>query len=165
MGGPDLPVAIRNLGFDVIENDGRSETDLGQGVQCRIMGTYADDTLCVVSAGGETCINLNDFLHSARGRSAAILPLTAPTLRSTGLCFLRLWDCFPFSQLHVIPGKNPTATAAMRQAYFNRVGEDSSRTRTTLRLSLRRGCRVLGWGAVLGERASTQCGETHGGIR
>jgi len=119
--GSDLPVAIRDLGFDVIENDGRSETDLGQGVQCRIMGTYADDTLCVVSAGGETCINLNDSLHSApEAVQQQFFRLLRQLYGRPDYVFCGYGTASHFPNCYVIPGKNPTATAAMRQAYFNR---------------------------------------------
>src|SRR5499427_4284306 len=119
--GSDLPGAIRNLGFGVIENDGRSETDLGQGVQCRIMGTYADDTLCVVSAGGETCINLNDSLHSApEAVQQQFFRLLRQLYGRPDYVFCGYGTASHFPNCYVLPGKDRAATAAMRQAYFNR---------------------------------------------
>ena len=62
--GTELAQGIRGLGFEVIEC-GDGERDLGAGVRGRIMETYADYTLMAVSAGGETCLNVNDSLHAA----------------------------------------------------------------------------------------------------
>ena len=57
---------INEVGFDVIELDGDDVFDLGgEGVNCRIMETHADDTLMAISDGHEVCLNLNDALHSA----------------------------------------------------------------------------------------------------
>src|SRR5215813_7650878 len=60
--GSELSGAIRDMGFEVIECDADAETELAHQVRCRIMGTYADDTLMVLSAGGERCVNVNDSL-------------------------------------------------------------------------------------------------------
>src|SRR5216683_208449 len=53
-GGSELSGAIRDLGFEVIEVGSIQETDLGNGVRCRIIETHAADTLLAVSDGKET---------------------------------------------------------------------------------------------------------------
>jgi L-ascorbate metabolism protein UlaG (beta-lactamase superfamily) len=119
--GSELPVAIRDLGLDVIECAAGGEIELGNGVRCRIMETYADDTMLAVSAGGETCVNLNDSLHAAPETvQQKFFRLIRQLYGRPDYVFCGYGTASHFPNCYVIPGKDPAATAGMRQAYFNR---------------------------------------------
>lgn len=112
---------IREMGFAVIEV-GDEAIALGSGgVSCRIMPTYADDTLMAISDGREVCLNINDALHSA---PAAVQETFATRLKELypviDYVFCGYGTASHFPNCYVIPGKNSAATAAHRQAYFNR---------------------------------------------
>src|SRR5262245_19839115 len=119
--GSELVAAIRQFGFDVVECPPDSEKELGSGVRCRIMETYADDTLMMVSAGDETCLNINDSLHAAQ---AAVQQRFFEVIRQRyghpTYVFCGYGTASHFPNCYVLPGKDAAATAAMRQAYFNR---------------------------------------------
>ena len=119
--GSELAGALRSHGFDVIQANGDEELELPNDLRCRIMTTYADDTFSAISDGTETCINLNDALHAA-----------PDAIQRTFCQLIRRWYGRPdyvfcghgtashFPNCYVIPGKDPTRTAALRQAHFNR---------------------------------------------
>jgi beta-lactamase family protein len=116
----ELAQSIRGLGFEVIEC-GDGETDLGSGVRGRIMETYADDTLMAVSAGGETCLNVNDSLHAApEVIQQKFFRLIRQLYKRPDYVFCGYGTASHFPNCYVLPGKDRAATAAMRQAYFNR---------------------------------------------
>ena len=56
---------MRELGFQVIGFEGEQDIALNDKVRVRIVPTHNDDTLMTVTDGRETCINVNDALHSA----------------------------------------------------------------------------------------------------
>jgi len=119
--GSELSGSIRNLGFEVIESDGSTDRELQNGVRCRIMVTYADDTLLAVSDGKETCINLNDALHAApEAVQQKFCRLIRQFYGRPDYVFCGYGTASHFPNCYVIPGKDPSRTAAMRQAYFNR---------------------------------------------
>jgi hypothetical protein len=106
--GSELARGIRDLGFEVIECGSQGETELGSGVRCRIMETYADDTLMAVSANEKTCLNVNDSLHAAPGgHPAEVLSAHPAALRSARLRILRLRYRLPLPQLLCPAGKGP----------------------------------------------------------
>lgn len=112
---------IRDMGFTVIEV-GEEAIALGsEGVSCRIMPTYSDDTLMAIADGREVCLNINDALHSA---PAAIQETVAARLKELypviDYVFCGYGTASHFPNCYVIPGKNSAATAAHRQTYFNR---------------------------------------------
>ena len=118
----DLATSIRALGFEVIEVSPDRPTPLGNGgLQARIMPTYGDDTLLALSDGQQVCLNLNDALHSAPAtvQDAFIQQLTAlyPTI-DYAFCGYGVASHFP--NCYRVPGKDAAASAAKRQAYFNR---------------------------------------------
>jgi hypothetical protein len=118
--GTELAQGIRGLGFEVIEC-GDGERDLGSGVRGRIMETYADDTLMAVSAGGETCLNVNDSLHAApEAIQQKFFRLIRQLYGRPDYVFCGYGTASHFPNCYVVPGKDRAATAAMRQAYFNR---------------------------------------------
>src|SRR6266704_104293 len=51
--GSELAGALRDLGFEVIEAKGDGELELRNGLRCRVVPTYADDTMAAVSDGNE----------------------------------------------------------------------------------------------------------------
>lgn len=119
--GSELAQGIRGLGFEVIECGAERETELGSGVRCRIMETYADDTLMTVSANGETCLNLNDSLHAApEVIQQKFFRLIRQLYGRPDYVFCGYGTASHFPNCYVLPGKDRAATAAMRQAYFNR---------------------------------------------
>ncbi len=119
----DLAAGVRELGFEVIEVPPGEPVRLGgtDGPEVRIMPTHGDDTLMALSDGREVCLNLNDALHSA---PAAVqddfirqLHQLYPTVDYV-FCGYGVASHFP--NCYVIPGKDAAATAAKRQAHFNR---------------------------------------------
>lgn len=119
--GLNLGDAIRELGFDVIEAADGQSLHLGHGVSCRVMRTHGDDTLMAISDGQETCLNLNDSLHSAPAevQQAFVQRLRAlyPVIDYV-FCGYGVASHFP--NCYDIPGKDRVATAALRQRHFNR---------------------------------------------
>ena len=119
--GSELARGIRELGFEIMECGAEGETELGSGVRCRIMETYADDTLMVVSANGETCLNLNDSLHAApEAIQQKFFRLIRQLYGRPDYVFCGYGTASHFPNCYVLPGKDRAATAAKRQAYFNR---------------------------------------------
>jgi hypothetical protein len=117
----ELAGAIKELGFEVVEIGADREHALSHGVTCRILPTYADDTLMVVSDGTETCLNLNDALHATpvavRRHFCRLLRKLYPKL---DYVFCGYGTASHFPNCYVIPGKDRELTAARRQAHFNR---------------------------------------------
>ncbi|WP_156885491.1 MBL fold metallo-hydrolase [Massilia niastensis] len=112
---------IRDMGFNVIEVGDEDIALGGEGVSCRIIPTYSDDTLMAISDGREVCLNINDALHSApatvQEALAARLKALYPVI---DYVFCGYGTASHFPNCYVIPDKNRAATAAHRQAYFNR---------------------------------------------
>lgn len=117
----DIAEPIRELGFEVIEIDNTEEHSLAHGLKCRIIETHGGDTLLAVSDGNSVCVNLNDALHAAaddvQTRFIALLKTYYPTIDYL-FCGYGVASHFP--NCYRIPGKDSAATAARRQAYFNR---------------------------------------------
>lgn len=117
-----LAAAVRELGFDVLEVPGTRAVALGNGgVTCRIIQTFGTDTLMTITDGAEVCVSLNDALHSApealQRRFIAQLRALHPRMDYV-FCGHGVASHFP--NCYTIPGKDREATAARRQAYFNR---------------------------------------------
>jgi len=120
--GSELSGAVRDLGFEVIEVGSIQETDLGNGVRCRIMETHADDTLLAVSDSKETCINLNDALHAApEDIQRKFCQLIRQLYGRPDYVFCGYGTASHFPNSYVIPGKDRAKTAAKRQGYFSNV--------------------------------------------
>lgn len=117
----DIADPIQKLGFEVISLGDEEEYALSERVKCRIMETYSSDTLMCINDGKETCINLNDALHSApepvQARFIGLLKGFYPEIDYV-FCGYGVASHFP--NCYVIPGKDRDRTAARRQAYFNR---------------------------------------------
>ena len=117
----NLSSDLTKLAFEVIELEDDQVFTLASGVTCRVMETYAQDTLMAIADGHEVCLNLNDALHSAPqavqsdfiGRLTALYP-------SIDYVFCGYGVASHFPNCYEIPGKNREATAARRQQYFNR---------------------------------------------
>lgn len=119
--GPELPAAIRDLGFEAIEIRGDAETVLPNGVRCRLVATHGDDTFLATSDGRETCVNLNDALHSApEDVQRKFCRLIRQFYGRPDYVFCGYGTASHFPNCYVIPGKDAVATAAVRQAHFNR---------------------------------------------
>jgi hypothetical protein len=117
-----LAAAVRELGFDVLEVPGTRAVALGNGgVTCRIIQTFGTDTLMTITDGAEVCVSLNDALHSApealQRQFIAQLRALHPRMDYV-FCGYGVASHFP--NCYTIPGKDREATAARRQAYFNR---------------------------------------------
>jgi L-ascorbate metabolism protein UlaG (beta-lactamase superfamily) len=115
-----LAGAIRDLGFQVATVGNDEELALTADVRVRIIATYNDDTLLTITDGEETCVNLNDALHSAPSsvRDAFIDRLNALHPRIDYLfCGYGVASHFP--NCYVIPGKDDARTAVRRQQHFN----------------------------------------------
>jgi L-ascorbate metabolism protein UlaG (beta-lactamase superfamily) len=116
----DLADGLRKSGFEVVELNNGAEHELVEGVKARIMPTYADDSLMVVSDGDEVCLNLNDALHAA---PATVQEQFIGKLRSLypvidyAFCGYGVASHFP--NCYCIPGKDREATAIGRQRYFS----------------------------------------------
>ncbi|MFC5459249.1 MBL fold metallo-hydrolase [Massilia niabensis] len=112
---------IRDMGFTVVEVGDEAIALGSEGVSCRIMPTYSDDTLMAISDDCEVCLNINDALHSA---PAAVQETVAARLKELypviDYVFCGYGTASHFPNCYVIPGKNSAATAAYRQTYFNR---------------------------------------------
>ena len=85
------------------------------------MRTHGDDTLMALSHGGETCVNLNDSLHSAppevQDRFIALLRELYPRIDYV-FCGYGVASHFP--NCYSVPGKDRELSGARRQLYFNR---------------------------------------------
>jgi L-ascorbate metabolism protein UlaG (beta-lactamase superfamily) len=117
----DIGDPIRELGYEVVEIGDDEEHTLGSGIKVRIIETHGADTLLAVSDGDSVCVNLNDALHAApdevQERFTALLKSLYPRIDYL-FCGYGVASHFP--NCYRIPGKDPAATAARRQAYFNR---------------------------------------------
>jgi len=119
--GLNLGEPLRALGFDVIEAADGQSLDLGHGVSCRVMRTHGDDTLMAISDGQETCVNLNDSLHSAPAEVQQAFVQRLRTLYPViDYVFCGYGVASHFPNCYEIPGKDRVATAALRQRHFNR---------------------------------------------
>lgn len=117
----DVAPFLRERGFEVWEIGPEEEVDLGQGVKARLMPTCNDDTILAVADGAASCLNLNDAVHAAPGdvQDRVLGKLRALYPNPTYLfCGYGIASHFP--ACYVIPGTDRVATAARRQAYFNR---------------------------------------------
>ena len=116
---------IEDMGFIVIEIADEAITLGSSSLTCRIIPTYSDDTMMVVSDGYEVCMNINDALHSApalvQETVVARLKKLYPVI---DYVFCGYGTASHFPNCYVIPGMNRAATAARRQAYFNQKWAD-----------------------------------------
>ena len=120
--GSELVGALRDLDFEVMEVGSAPESELGDGVRCRIFKTHADDTLLAVSDGTETCINLNDALHAAPEIvQRKFCRLIRKLYGRPDYVFCGYGTASHFPNCYVIPGKDRARTAVRRQAYFTRI--------------------------------------------
>jgi hypothetical protein len=116
-----LADSIREIGFPVTALDDEEEYTLGANVKCRIMKTHGLDTLMVISDGIETCVNLNDSLHSApRNVQEWFIRRLRGLYPQIDYVFCGYGVASHFPNCYFIPGKNRELTAAKRQEYFNR---------------------------------------------
>lgn len=119
--GLGLAAPLRGMGFAVMELPDRQEVELAPGLSVRIVRTDGDDSLMVLSDGIETCVNINDALHSSprpiQAKFAAMLRAWYPRLDYV-FCGYGVASHFP--NCYLIPGKDRERTAANRQRHFNR---------------------------------------------
>jgi hypothetical protein len=117
----DLAPHLSEAGFEVIEIGPDENRDLGHGVFARIIPTHGGDTLMAVSDGSETCLNLNDAVHSV---PAAVADVIIPRLRelypTIDYVFCGYGIASHFPNCFVVPGKDRVQSAIRRQKYFNR---------------------------------------------
>ncbi len=117
----DLTPSLTRAGFEVIEVGQDEEVDLGGGVMCRIIPTYADDTLMALSDGEEVSLNLNDALHASPGHiQDSIIERLKQLYPSIDYVFCGYGIASHFPNCYVIPGKDNAKTAIARQKHFNR---------------------------------------------
>jgi len=117
----DVAAAVRELGMKVVEIGDEESYEPSPGVRMRIVETHASDTFFAIDDGEEVCVNLNDALHSApedlQERFIARLKDWYPKVDYL-FCGYGVASHFP--NCYIIPGKDREATAAKRQAFFNR---------------------------------------------
>ncbi len=119
--GSELLAALRGLGFEIIEVGSVQETELQNGLRCRIIETHADDTLFAISDGKETCINLNDALHSTpEVVQRKFCRLIRELYGRPDYVFCGYGTASHFPNCYEIPGKDRVRTAARRQGHFSR---------------------------------------------
>jgi hypothetical protein len=117
----NLAPHLEELGFTVLKVKDDQLFDLGGGVTCRIMATYGNDTLMVVTDEREVCLNLNDALHSApHGIQSTFIARLKELYPTITYVFCGFGAASHFPNCYVISGKDREATAAHRQRYFNR---------------------------------------------
>lgn len=117
----DLTPSLTRAGFEVIEVGQDEEVDLGNGVKCRIIPTYADDTLMALSDGDEVSLNLNDALHASPSYiQDSIVARLKQLYPSIDYVFCGYGIASHFPNCYVIPGKDNAKTAIERQKHFNR---------------------------------------------
>jgi hypothetical protein len=117
----NLGASLRDMGFAVIEVDPDVECDLGNGVRCRIIPTYGDDSLMTLTDGKEVLFNLNDALHAApiSVQDSVMTHLkTLYPIIDYAFCGYGIASHFP--NCYFIPGKDNVRTAIARQQHFNR---------------------------------------------
>ncbi len=117
----DVGAFLRDQGYDVWEIGANEEVDLGAGVRARLMPTCNDDTILCVDDGQSSCLNLNDAVHAAPAAVQETVLAKLKTLYPDPtyvFCGYGIASHFP--ACYVIPGADRVATAARRQAHFNR---------------------------------------------
>jgi hypothetical protein len=118
--GLDLAPHLRNLGFEVTTVNEHEQKQLGNGVSCRIVPTYGDDTFMTLTDGRETLANLNDAVHPLprylRKKFARRIHIYHPVLDYV-FCGHGVASHFP--NCYQIPGKDMERTAQKRQLFFN----------------------------------------------
>lgn len=119
--GSDLGESIRALGMEVVEVAADAPLRLPEGIDVRIVPTQGGDTLFTLADGERVCVNLNDSLHSTladvQDRFVGLLKAWHPRIE---YLFCGYGTASHFPNCYVIPGKDREATAARRQAHFNR---------------------------------------------
>ena len=123
--GTDLVKEVRSIGFEVLEVDAKVASQLGGGVQCRIVPTLGGDTFMTLSDGKEVVVNLNDALHAlpryVRKRFIAMIRDDHPSIDYV-FCGYGVASHFP--NCYVMPGKDREASAQKRQLFFNQAWAD-----------------------------------------
>lgn len=121
----DLKPVVQDLGFEVIEIHPEQPFDLGNGVKIWLWPTYGGDTLLVISDGDQTCINLNDAIHTAPARiQERVIENLKQQFGRPDYIFCGYGTASHFPNCYFVPGKNPSLTARRRQQYFNRCWSD-----------------------------------------
>src|SRR5262245_13092268 len=117
----DLGPTIRGMGFPVIPIADDEPSALSSEVHCRIVRTYADDSLLTVNDGQDTCVNANDALHACapqiQDRFVQRLRTYHPHL---DYVFCGYGTASHFPNCYIVPGQDPVASAIHRQRHFNR---------------------------------------------
>jgi hypothetical protein len=118
--GVGLADPVRDLGFRTVELTDEDEHELGAGVTGRIVRTDGDDSLMVVSDGTETCLNVNDALHSSpRSVQLQFARMLRSRYPRIDYVFCGYGVASHFPNCYVIPGKDRERSAANRQRHFN----------------------------------------------
>jgi len=116
-----LAPALRTAGFEVRELAARDPVALNDTVRIEITPTVGGDSLCVVTDGDETCLNLNDALHSApRDVQARVADDLNRRYGRADYLFCGYGIASHFPVCIDVPGRDAARTAADRQKYFNR---------------------------------------------
>jgi hypothetical protein len=116
----DIADSIRALGFEVMELDPNQSYPLSENLTAWLWPTYSDDTLLVLKGAHETCINLNDALHSApRDIQDQFIEKLNKLFPNPDYVFCGYGIASHFPNCYRIPGKDDAATAVQRQSYFN----------------------------------------------
>jgi hypothetical protein len=115
-----LAPTINGLGFRLVEIAKDEEAVLRNGVKCRIIPTYYEDTLMVLSGGDRVCLNLNDALHAAPVRvQDSFVSLLRRLYPWIDYVFCGYGTASHFPNCYRVPGADVAATAANRQRHFN----------------------------------------------
>jgi len=123
--GTDLVEEVRSMGFDVLEVDANIASQLGEGVQCRIVPTLGGDSFMTLTDGKEVAVNLNDALHAlpkyARKR---FIRMIRSYHHRIDYVFCGYGVASHFPNCYVLQGKDRDASAQKRQLFFNEAWAD-----------------------------------------
>jgi hypothetical protein len=116
----DLEPHLAEMGFEVVAIGPNEERELENGVRCRIMPTYSDDTLMAIADGSEVCLNLNDAVHAApRPVQDSVTARLKEFYPKIDYVFCGYGVASHFPNCYIIPGKDDVGTLVHRQRYFN----------------------------------------------
>ena len=116
----DIAEGIRHLGFEVMELDADKSYPLSDDLTASLWPTHSDDTLLALEGATETCLNLNDALHSApRDVQSRFIDKLNERFPDPDYVFCGYGIASHFPNCYRIPGKDDAATAVQRQIHFN----------------------------------------------
>lgn len=121
-GDVDIADYIRDLGFSVEVLPARQAHEIAPGLRVEITRTHGHDSMMIVDDGDEICMNLNDAVHATpQSVQKSIITDLKTRYGRADYVFCGYGTASHFPNCYLIPGNDPEATAARRQAHFNGV--------------------------------------------